>query len=85
MTAGAVGLYEFMWILNGTSAELSRDDRVSVAEQALQTLLDGQRVRLVWRVWAKPELSTRAESFSPTLSDWNDPVLDEPYLAIEPA
>jgi hypothetical protein len=76
----AVGLYEFMWILNGDKVEGSRDQHRDYAFRALRSLLDKDRGRLVLLVWpGKDPVAELNREVEP--DDFNDPG-DDPYVAI---
>jgi hypothetical protein len=47
LDAGPVGLYEFVWILNGHNVEASPGELRMYAKRALETALETQRGRLV--------------------------------------
>jgi hypothetical protein len=81
LDAGEVGLYEFLWILNGEKVAGSEDDHRHLARQALDHLLEEKRGRLISLVWAQPgteqdlDRDVRSE-------DFEAPQLDVPYVAI---
>jgi len=76
----AVGLYEFMWMLNGDTVPGSKDQHREYALRALRSLLEQDRGRLVLLVWpGKDPVGTLDREIKP--EDFNDPT-DEPYVAI---
>jgi len=84
LTAGSVGLYEFLWILRGTRADLSDDEIHGVASSALDLLLQNGLGRLVWLTWASDDEVENVLLRPLVAADWNDPEQDKPYLAIKP-
>lgn len=78
---GKVGLYEFIWTLNGTHPDLRREQKLSIAKQALDELRFEDHVELVQLVW--PSLQVVAHSDWAELNDhsWDD-IADGPYYAI---
>lgn len=81
LEAGPVGLYEFLWILNGEKVEGTRDDHLRHAKRALDSLLRAERGHLITLIWAQPdseaELSRSVED-----RDFDDPREDGSYVAI---
>jgi|SRR5215510_16179678 len=77
----SVGLYEFMWILNGDKVEGSKDQHREYALTALRSLLEDNRGRLVLLLWPSDEVVAELErDIEP--EDFNDPRADTPYVAI---
>src|SRR5262245_66587452 len=80
LDVSAVGLYEFLWILNGEKIEGSKDEHLRYAEAALKTLLRNGRGRLVLLVWpGKDPVGELDRDVEP--DDFNDPG-DDHYVAI---
>jgi|RhiMetdeSRZDD1v2_1073273.scaffolds.fasta_scaffold39774_2 hypothetical protein len=76
----SVGLYEFMWMLNGDMVPGSKDEHREYALRALRSLLEQDRGRLVLLAWPSDNIVAELDrEVQP--EDFNDPG-DDPYVAI---
>jgi len=80
LDAGHVGLYEFLWILNGEKVPGSREEHLQIAQKALEHLVENKRGRLISVMWAQPGTEKDLDR-DVRPEDFNDPQ-DGPYVAI---
>jgi hypothetical protein len=82
LDAGAVGLYEFIWLLRGVSPGSADAELKPTAIEALNRIRDRTAGELVWLVWPNADALNRPLITSPAPTDWDDPQDGTPYLAL---
>jgi hypothetical protein len=81
LSAGSVGLYEFIWILRTDHPEVPAGEQRRYASAALERLLQDADIRLVSQAWAESGTQQIVSGVQVSDEDWNDPT-DKPYLAV---
>jgi len=82
LETSSVGLYEFIWILRSAYPDAGEEELRSWAADALQQLLKEHRGRLVLLLWPSEDVVDSGPTGEPSKVDWNDPVAEQPYIAI---
>ncbi|WP_162907969.1 hypothetical protein [Allorhizocola rhizosphaerae] len=85
LDVSAVGLYEFMWLLNKPELQLGAEERESCARMALERLLADPRVRLVKLRWPQPDILEELTLNELPEPRWAEPAEDGTYFALHRA
>ncbi|KHL02419.1 hypothetical protein LK10_12500 [Sinomonas humi] len=82
LRTSAVGLYEFIWLLQARDASLSLEAKREQASLALERLLADGQGRLALLMWPSEDVVETYPTTCVGPHSWEDPVLAEPYIAI---